>query len=188
MDHLPNQLPSGEHPNTPQVSPPPPSPDVDFTTTTLLRRLHVTILNLPSTVPLENESDSIASFSSDPRLGLEGGRDVWEDVIHPSFDKLLYNRTTINVSQVIRCGPLGMDGFYEWVQTCILHLNISSQLLKRKRVARRVVVDSDNESDCGRCQESDCEDSSNKEMITCAGPACGSRVRQEQPFASPHYS
>jgi hypothetical protein len=66
--------------------------------------------------------------------------------------------------------------------------NVIGLRLKRKRAARCVVVDSDNESDCRRCQESDCEDSSNEEMITCAGPACGSRVRQEQPFASPHYS
>ena len=77
-----NYLPpaSGEHPNTPRVSLPPPSPDVDFTATMLLRDLHVTISNLPSTVPLANESDSTASFSSGRRWTFPK-RGTWIDVL-----------------------------------------------------------------------------------------------------------
>ena len=70
----------------------------------LLHRLKNAIASLPDSVPAGNNTDVFSAFALDPRLCLEPGQDPWEDLVHEVFDALLWQRTTIDLSHLVRRG------------------------------------------------------------------------------------
>ncbi|KAJ6591978.1 hypothetical protein B0H10DRAFT_1960652 [Mycena sp. CBHHK59/15] len=100
----------------------------------LLSRLQAVISTLPSSVPAAQNGDLISTFAVDPTTLILPGQDAWEDVIHGLFNCLLLNgahhKNTVELSGVIRRGPLGMNGFFSWLEICFNQLHISPAMVE----------------------------------------------------------
>ncbi|KAJ7663774.1 hypothetical protein DFH06DRAFT_1324291 [Mycena polygramma] len=150
---------SGASSNTPasHAVPVPPSPssdlaDVDMDLddsspslysgqiTILLSRLRVVISTLPSSIPFASGTDLIASFANVDMMALVGhGQelDPWPEMhklIQQMFDSLLCNdgqpRNAVQLSQLIRRGELGMNGFADWIEKCFFTFNLPLEMGK----------------------------------------------------------
>ncbi|KAJ6595272.1 hypothetical protein B0H10DRAFT_1960549 [Mycena sp. CBHHK59/15] len=84
----------------------------------LLSRLHIAISTIPSTIPLGCDTDHLTSFSVNPVMLVGPGQDPWEDVVHGVIDAIMYDggrsKDTVQLSQIICRGELGMTGFANW--------------------------------------------------------------------------
>ncbi|KAJ6544729.1 hypothetical protein B0H10DRAFT_1970091 [Mycena sp. CBHHK59/15] len=102
----------------------------------LLSRLQAVISTLPSSVPAAQNGDLISTFAVDPTTLILPGQDAWEDVIHGLFNCLLLNgahhKNTVELSGVIRRGPLGMNGFFSWLEICFNQLHISPAMVENR--------------------------------------------------------
>ncbi|KAJ6616569.1 hypothetical protein B0H10DRAFT_1949035 [Mycena sp. CBHHK59/15] len=100
----------------------------------LLGRLRVTISTLPTTIPIACDTDLLAQFSVNPVMLIGCDQDPWEDVIHRMIDTFTYEggrpRDSLQLSQFIRRGELGMTGFANWVESCFFQLNIPLGMLE----------------------------------------------------------
>lgn len=97
----------------------------------LLHRLWTLTTTLPLSVPLATPDDVLAAFSSDPRAAVEEGEDLYEQVVNPALHNAVgYNMVVIDVAQLIRRGPLGMDGFYRWIEICLVEAGIEYGMLE----------------------------------------------------------
>ncbi|KAJ7236459.1 hypothetical protein C8J57DRAFT_1247700 [Mycena rebaudengoi] len=100
----------------------------------LLSRLRTAISTLPSSVPLAHAGDFLSRFSVDPTALLLPGQDPWEDMIHGAFDSFLLDgpnrKNCVQLSEVIRRGELGMDGFLNWLEICFFQLKISPPMVE----------------------------------------------------------
>jgi hypothetical protein len=97
----------------------------------LLSRLRVLTANLPLSVPIGRPDEPLACFAVNPRDLIQPGEDAWEDVIDPAFNRVIgFGKTTIDIAEFIRRGEYGMDGFCNWTESCLEHLNIASSLLE----------------------------------------------------------
>jgi hypothetical protein len=86
---------------------------------------------LPITVPLASPEDWLAAFAVKPDIHLED-LDQWE-VFDPLLNGLVgWGISTEEISQIIHPGPLGMDGFCDWIEVLLTEGNISEVLLKGK--------------------------------------------------------
>ncbi|KAJ6569968.1 hypothetical protein B0H10DRAFT_2238051 [Mycena sp. CBHHK59/15] len=94
------------------------------------------ISTLPSSVPAAQNGDLISTFAVDPTTLILPGQDAWEDVIHGLFNCLLLNgahhKNTVELSGVIRRGPLGMNGFFSWLEICFNQLHISPAMVENR--------------------------------------------------------
>ncbi|KAJ6549197.1 hypothetical protein B0H10DRAFT_2242974 [Mycena sp. CBHHK59/15] len=94
------------------------------------------ISTLPSSVPAAQNGDLISTFAVDPTTPILPGQDAWEDVIHGLFNCLLLNgahhKNTVELSGVIRRGPLGMNGFFSWLEICFNQLHISPAMVENR--------------------------------------------------------
>lgn len=99
----------------------------------LLTRLCTYTKTLPLSVPLSTPLDLFANFSNNPEDLIEPGSDAWEDVIDPTFNRVIgFRLTTAQLASLIRRGHYGMDGFCEWTAMCINVLHISLALLEMR--------------------------------------------------------
>jgi hypothetical protein len=100
----------------------------------LLRRLSLATSTLPSTIPMASDTDLIASFSVDPVSLIAPGQDPWEDVLHDKLDALMYaggrSKNSLELSQSIRRGELGMTGVTRWFEKSLFELNIPLGMLE----------------------------------------------------------
>ncbi|KAJ7276899.1 hypothetical protein C8J57DRAFT_1584321 [Mycena rebaudengoi] len=130
-----------ELPELPAISDPPIPAAVTDVGEVLLSRLRVAISTLPSSVPLAQTGDFISSFAVDPTTLVLPGLDAWEDVIHGAFDAFLLDgprhKNTVQLSELIRRGELGMGGFLKWLEICFFQLKISPAMVE-DRVQRIV--------------------------------------------------
>jgi hypothetical protein len=97
----------------------------------LLSRLRVLTKNLPLSVPIGRPDEPLACFAVNPKDLIQPGQDAWEDIIDPTFNRVVgFGMTIIDIAQVIRRGEYGMDGFCNWTSSCLEHLNIAPSLLE----------------------------------------------------------
>ncbi|KAJ7148876.1 hypothetical protein C8R46DRAFT_1230950 [Mycena filopes] len=100
----------------------------------ILARLRNAITTLPQGVPVATETDFLALFAVNPLELVRPDTDPWEDFVHGNFDSFLLqgprHRSTIELSELIRRGELGMDGFLIWLQRCFFELKISPAMVE----------------------------------------------------------
>ncbi|KAJ7187789.1 hypothetical protein C8R46DRAFT_1241005 [Mycena filopes] len=105
----------------------------------ILARLRAAITTLPQSVPVATEADLLALFAVNPVTLVQPDTDPWEEFIHDNFDTFLLDgprhKTTIELSELIRRGELGMEGFLIWLQRCFFELHISPEMVE-DRIAR----------------------------------------------------
>ncbi|KAJ6583712.1 hypothetical protein B0H10DRAFT_2234749 [Mycena sp. CBHHK59/15] len=112
----------------------------------LLSRLRIAISTIPSTIPLGCDTDHLASFSVNPVTLVGPGQDPWEDVVHGVIDAIMYDggrsKDTVQLSQIIRRGELGMTGFANWVESCFFELGIPLGMLEPRidRIIQAMVL------------------------------------------------
>jgi hypothetical protein len=100
----------------------------------ILGKLRTAISTLPLQVPVATQTDFLASFAVNPVDLVQPNRDPWEEFIHGHFDSFLLHgpqpRSTIELSELIRRGELGMDRFLIWLQRCFFELQISAAMVQ----------------------------------------------------------
>lgn len=120
----PASLPGDPHPVT--------FGEVSTTPVTLLNKFKAAIDALPLDVPVGVNSDDLAAFSGNPAALIGPDDEPWE-ILDQVLNRLVgYGATPEGISTVIRWGPLGMDGMYNWVKACIEDLHIGEALLEGK--------------------------------------------------------
>jgi hypothetical protein len=97
----------------------------------LISRLRNLAANLPASVPLGSENEPLSCFATSPVDSIPPGEDAWESVINPTLDRVIgFGKSTPEIASFIRRGPLGMDGFCNWITACIEDLGISTDILE----------------------------------------------------------
>ncbi|PBK88629.1 hypothetical protein ARMGADRAFT_1065534 [Armillaria gallica] len=88
---------------------------------------------LPGNVPLGVPGDKMAMFATNPRAEMDASSaGAWEmvhDVLNADFG---YGATVESIRGIIRRGPLGIDGFYTWIEQCITELGVDGASLEGK--------------------------------------------------------
>jgi len=106
----------------------PPVQDVTF-----LSRLRMLAANLPISIPVGKQDEPLGCFAANPRDLILPEQDAWEDVIDPTFNRVIgFGKSTPEIATLIRRGSYGMDGFCDWTTACIEHLGIPSSLLEMR--------------------------------------------------------
>lgn len=107
--------------------------DIDPLGKTLLQRLRELTSQLPSSVLVADGSDILAYFSKNPCASILPEQDAWEDLIDPALNRIFgFGKQPDEIAQFIRRGPLGMDGFCSWIETCITDLKVKPALLEMR--------------------------------------------------------
>jgi hypothetical protein len=71
--------------------------------------------SLSLSVLIGTNTEPLACFATHPQSLLLPGQDIWEDVIDPTYNRVLgFGRTTAEISGIIRQGKFGMDGVCSW--------------------------------------------------------------------------
>lgn len=90
-------------------------------------------MHLPDSVPIGQDTEPFAVFSGNPRDLIAAEDDPWEDVIDPSLNRVIgFGTSTRQIADMIRRGPLGIDGFCRWIEICMVELKISPELLEMR--------------------------------------------------------
>lgn len=140
LPHLLNNLLASHsffHPSfSPSVILSPPLYNIQYATPSphpLTTHLCVLSLHLPEAVPIGQESDPFAVFSSDPQDLVVTGDDPWESVIDPTLNHVIgFGVSTCQIADLIRCSLFGINGFCQWIKICMVELEISPALLEMK--------------------------------------------------------
>jgi hypothetical protein len=99
----------------------------------LMTRLRTISMHLPKSVPVGQESEPFAAFSGDPRDSIMADDDPWESVIDPCLNRVIgFGASTRQIADIIRRGPFGIDGFCQWIEICLVELEISPELLEMR--------------------------------------------------------
>jgi hypothetical protein len=99
----------------------------------LVTRLRTISMRLPDSVPIGQDTEPFAMFSGDPRDSIVAEDDPWENVIDPSLNRVIgFGTSTRQIADMIRRGPLGIDGFCRWIEICMVELKISPELLEMR--------------------------------------------------------
>lgn len=97
----------------------------------LLNRLRILTSNLPESVLVAGPEDVFACFARDPRGEVEEGEDPYEATVDRTLSNAVgYEKQVLDVAQLIRRGPLGMDGLCRWIEICLVDLGIAAGLLE----------------------------------------------------------
>lgn len=107
-------------------------PVLDATAEVMLQQLWLLTSRLPITVPIGTPEDKFACFHSDPREDLQPGDDAWETLVHPALVLIGYNEQSPVITQYVRRGKWGMDGFCQWIEVCMRELKVPADLLETK--------------------------------------------------------
>ena len=101
--------------------------------TALLSRLYALTANLPQSIPIGSQNEPFGCFAVNPQDLILPGQDAWEDVIDPTFNRVIgFGKSTPEIAALIRRGEYGMDGFFNWTMLCIEHLGILTSLLETR--------------------------------------------------------
>lgn len=99
----------------------------------LMTRLRTISTHLPESVPVGQESEPFAVFSGDSRDSIMADEDPWESVIDSCLNRVIgFGASTCQIADIIRRGPFGIDGFCQWIEICLVELQISSELLEMR--------------------------------------------------------
>ena len=97
----------------------------------LISRLHNLVANLLASVPLCSKNEPLSCFATSPIDSITPGEDAWELVINPTLDDVLgFGKSTPEIASFIKNGPLGKDGFCNWITACIEDLGISTDIFE----------------------------------------------------------
>jgi hypothetical protein len=96
-----------------------------------ITELHNLTIHLPLTVPIAVGTDPIASFAVKPTID-PGDDNQWEIYDQVLNGLLGWGKSEEEISQIIRHGPLGMDGFCNWIEALLVEGNIAEELLEGK--------------------------------------------------------
>jgi len=117
ISHEINQLEAG----TPHILP-------GDSSSGLLARFTGVIQSLPDSVLLGTVYEPMGAFSGNPSMQIPEGDDAWETIDCMLNRVIGYGVTIEQLSSIIRRGPFGMDGMYNWVKVCIEELKIDEAL------------------------------------------------------------
>ena len=98
----------------------------------ILSELECTTASLPLSIPEGLETDILARFSGNPSLELEEGQDAWEMADQALNRAIGFGKSVDEVAEIIRRGPLGMDGFCRWLRALVYELKVDECLLEGK--------------------------------------------------------
>ena len=88
--------------------------------------------SLPWSIPEGLATDTLSRFSGNPSLELEDGQDAWE-MADPALNWAIgFGKTVDEIAEIIRRGPLGMDGFCRWLRVLVYELKVDERLLEGK--------------------------------------------------------
>jgi len=98
----------------------------------LLSELERVTASLPWSIPEGLATETLARFSGNPVLELEDGQDAWE-MADPALNRAIgFGKTVDEIAEIIRRGPLGMDGFCRWLRALVYELKVDESLLEGK--------------------------------------------------------
>ena len=101
----------------------------------LLDRLQAAIGNIPCNIPEGKQGDELASFNRNAGLMACAGiplNELWEN-LNPSLDRLLGFRRPMNeIQAIIRRGPMGVEGFVEYLQVLVEEGGVVGSLIEGK--------------------------------------------------------
>ena len=98
----------------------------------VLSELECTTASLPSSIPEGLATDILARFSGNPSLELEEGQDAWEMADQALNRAIGFGKSVGEIAEIIRRGPLGMDGFCRWLRALVYELKVDECLLEGK--------------------------------------------------------
>lgn len=85
---------------------------------------------MPDMIAMGTQNDQMAMFAQHPTKLAQDGQNAWEDAINPFLHSVFdYGMTTIQMANMIWCGPLGIDGLCDWITACIDKLGIEPEML-----------------------------------------------------------
>jgi hypothetical protein len=100
----------------------------------LLSDLDAAISSLPLTIPPATADDLISLFHVDPVDFVVSPTVPWEELIKKALDDFLNDgsrsKNTLELSQLIRHGNLGINGFSIWLRRCFSELKISPRVVE----------------------------------------------------------
>jgi hypothetical protein len=100
---------------------------------TLLSQLRTLTASLPVSIPIGKRDEAFGCFAINPEDLVLPGQDAWEDVIDPTFNRVIgFGKSTPEIAALIRRGEYGMDGFCKWTTACIEQLGIPSSVLEMR--------------------------------------------------------
>ena len=96
----------------------------------LLHQIQSLVAQLLEAVPEATCLDTVAGFSGDPCVLTNNPDKAWEVVNGVLHSTLGWNTPVEELVKLIRCGPLGVEGFVSWIKVCVLHMGINGCLLE----------------------------------------------------------
>ncbi|KAG6886090.1 hypothetical protein C0992_004688, partial [Termitomyces sp. T32_za158] len=106
------------------------SADISF-----LIRLQSLVSHLPESISEASPNDALADFSHDPAHSVDpgmNGEDIWELMLNPMLKNHFGWGKTMDMTNVIRQGPLGMDGFISFIQYFVTQRGVPVALVEQK--------------------------------------------------------
>ena len=93
----------------------------------------------PTLSLLDKNLSLLQYFSGDSRDSIVANDDPWESVINPCLNRVIgFGASTHQIADIIRYGPFGINGFYRWIEICMVELWISPELLNSAAVVDEI--------------------------------------------------
>ncbi|GLB44007.1 hypothetical protein LshimejAT787_1501910 [Lyophyllum shimeji] len=103
----------------------------------ILQMLRVLVSRIPDTVPEATHDDALAVFGGDPASFIDpepemDGDDIWQGMMNATLKRVFGWQTEVDLTTVIKRGPLGMDGFVRFIEYYIVDRGVPAALLEGK--------------------------------------------------------
>ena len=117
-------------PTRPSITPHASSSRLASFDTPLVAELRAAATRLPESVPVGSPEDELSSFAC--QLVIPSDRDSWEYIDQQLNRVIGSERHPDELIAIVRRGPLCINGFCDWLQSCIRDFDVSEVLLERK--------------------------------------------------------
>ncbi|KAG6846857.1 hypothetical protein H0H93_011397 [Arthromyces matolae] len=102
---------------------------------TYISKLRTLVTQLPLSVPEANSNDALAIFAVNPADSVNPNADnnnLWEDVVNGTLKSVLGWGDELDLTAIIKRGPLGMDGFVDYIAYFVLEVDVDLTLVEAK--------------------------------------------------------
>lgn len=98
----------------------------------LVKQLRDATSRLPNSLLVATPDDELFRFSGDAYEQFRDSEDPWEGVDRELNAVIGWSRKPEDIVEVVKRGPLGMDGLCNWLEVCVRRLGIDGSLLEGK--------------------------------------------------------
>ncbi|KAG6823943.1 hypothetical protein H0H92_008516 [Tricholoma furcatifolium] len=101
----------------------------------VVSKLRDLIVRLPPTIPEGSPVDDLAIFGKDPAafdIIEMSSEDLWESMMNPTLKSVLGWGHDLDLTKIVKRGPLGMDGFLTLVKYFVDTRNVAESLVEGK--------------------------------------------------------